>query len=148
MNLSEMKHVLTARHIQLTRSLGQSFLHDGNQLRRIVAAAELSKSDRILEIGPGLGPLTELLVAEASEVFAIEKDRRLVEFLRERFASEVAVVSHSEISSSRAKLKLLEADALEFLRRDQRDWTLWKLVSNLPYSVASPNSTRMGEATE
>ena len=147
MNLSEMKHVLTARHIQLTRSLGQSFLHDGNQLRRIVAGAELSKSDRILEIGPGLGPLTELLVAEASEVFAIEKDRRLVEFLRERFASDVALVSHSEISSSRAKLKLLEGDALEFLRRDQRDWSSWKLVSNLPYSVASPILVELAQAT-
>ncbi|MGH7994602.1 MAG: rRNA adenine N-6-methyltransferase family protein [Limisphaerales bacterium] len=85
MKLSEMRELLAARGIQLTKSLGQNFLHDGNQLRRIVEAAELSKADKILEIGPGLGPLTELLLENAGEVLAIEKDARLVEFLRERY---------------------------------------------------------------
>ena len=65
-------------------SLGQNFLHDGNQLRRIVDAAELTKPDKVLEIGPGLGPLTELLLERAGAVLAIEKDARLVEVLRER----------------------------------------------------------------
>ncbi len=82
-----MRELLAARGIQLTKSLGQNFLHDGNQLRRIVEAAELSKADKILEIGPGLGPLTELLLEKAGEVLAIEKDARLVEFLRERFVN-------------------------------------------------------------
>jgi hypothetical protein len=86
MTLSEIKHILAERRIQLTRSLGQSFLHDGNQLRRIVAAAELTKADKVLEVGPGLGPLTELLLGHAGEVLAIEKDARLVEVLGKRFA--------------------------------------------------------------
>ena len=77
MTLSEMRQILTGRGIQLTKSLGQNFLHDGNQLRRIVAAAELSQADKVLEIGPGLGPLTELLLAQAGEVLAIEMDQRL-----------------------------------------------------------------------
>ena len=85
MKLSEMRELLAARGIQLTKSLGQNFLHDANQLRRIVTAAELSKPDKVLEIGPGLGPLTELLLEKAGEVLAIEKDARLVEFLREQF---------------------------------------------------------------
>ena len=63
MTLTEMRRLLDERGIRLTRSLGQNFLHDGNQLRRIVAAAELSATDHVLEIGPGLGPLTELLLA-------------------------------------------------------------------------------------
>ena len=63
MNLSEMKMLLAEAGIQLTKSLGQNFLHDGNQIRRIVDAAALAESDRVLEIGPGLGPLTEWLVA-------------------------------------------------------------------------------------
>ncbi len=79
MKLTEMKQVLASGRIQLTKSLGQNFLHDGNQLRRIVDAAALAKTDRVLEVGPGLGPLTELLLAEAGEVLAIEKDRRLFE---------------------------------------------------------------------
>src|SRR5471032_1785364 len=80
-----MREVLTKRDIQLTRSLGQNFLHDANQLQRIVEAAELSKEDKVLEIGPGLGPLTELLLEKAGDVLAIELDGRLVEVLRERF---------------------------------------------------------------
>ena len=125
MTLSELRRVLDERGIQLTKSLGQHFLHDANQLRRIVEAAELTAADRVLEIGPGLGPLTELLLADAAEVFAIEKDQRLVAELKRRFAEE-------------PRLRLLHADALALLQREPRDWSGWKLVSNLPYSVASP----------
>src|SRR5579862_214365 len=89
MKLSEMRELLAREEIQLTKSLGQNFLHDGNQLRRIVKAAELSEGDKVLEIGPGLGPLTELLVDHAGEVLAIEKDARLVEVLRKRFRLEM-----------------------------------------------------------
>src|SRR5579862_1908502 len=131
MKLSEMRELLATRGIQLTKSLGQNFLHDGNQLRRIIEAAELSKADKILEIGPGLGPLTELLLENAGEVLAIEKDARLVEFLRERFG-------HSKLKTQNLTFNLLHADALAFLKRERRDWNEWKLVANLPYSVASP----------
>ena len=78
MKLSEMKQILGSGQIQLTKSLGQNFLHDANQLRRIVDAAALTQADQVLEIGPGLGPLTELLVEQAGEVLAIEMDGRLV----------------------------------------------------------------------
>ncbi len=145
MTLTEMREILKARDLQLTKSLGQNFLHDGNQLRRIVAAAELSATDRVLEIGPGLGPLTELLLASGAPVLAIEKDGRLTTFLRERFAQEL-------------NLTLLHDDALAYLQRraggsqspldlpapEDGDCkspappTPWKLVANLPYSVASP----------
>ena len=149
MKLSEMRAVLSAREIQLTKSLGQNFLHDANQLERIVAAAEITKSDKVLEIGPGLGPLTALLVTRAGEVLAIEKDHRLVEVLRGRFAldSEGRVLrvpnSAGEESQGLAELvppkfTLVHDDALEFIRREPRDWRDWKLVANLPYSVASP----------
>ncbi len=144
MKLTEMRELLAARGIQLTKSLGQNFLHDANQLRRIVTAAELSRHDKVLEIGPGLGPLTELLLENAGGVLAIEKDARLVEFLRERFnVGQVSRLSPSELSEKSETgappvLQLLHADALEFLKREPRDWSDWKLVANLPYSVASP----------
>src|SRR5271167_730464 len=83
-----MREVLTRRDIHLTKSLGQNFLHDANQLQKIIDAAEMSKTDKVLEIGPGLGPLTELLLEKAGEVLAIEMDLRLVDFLRERFGTE------------------------------------------------------------
>ncbi len=126
-----MRELLATRGIQLTKSLGQNFLHDANQLRRIIALAELKKTGRVLEIGPGLGPLTELLLETAGNVLAIEKDARLVEVLRERFLDPQSVTRHPQ-------LELLHADALEFLKREPRDWHDWKLVANLPYSVASP----------
>ena len=137
MKLSEMRELLAKRDIQLTRSLGQNFLHDQNQLQKIVEAAELSKSDKVLEIGPGLGPLTELLLEKAGEVLAIEMDRRLVEVLRERFPNP-----KSEIRNP--KFELLHADALKFLQNEKRDWSDWKLVANLPYSVASPILVELG----
>ncbi|HEX7860511.1 MAG TPA: 16S rRNA (adenine(1518)-N(6)/adenine(1519)-N(6))-dimethyltransferase RsmA [Verrucomicrobiae bacterium] len=120
-----MRDLLTARGIQLSKSLGQNFLHDANQLQRIASLGELTASDKILEIGPGLGPLTELLLDSGGKVFAIEKDRRLVDFLRERFAD-------------RTNFDLLQDDALAYLKDKDRDWSGWKLVANLPYSVASP----------
>jgi 16S rRNA (adenine1518-N6/adenine1519-N6)-dimethyltransferase len=146
MTLTEMRSLLAKRDIQLTRSLGQNFLHDQNQLRKIVEAAEIQTTDKILEIGPGLGPLTELLLEKAGEVLAIEMDLRLVDFLRERFGTEErdaellssALKSPDATSNQNASFHLLHDDALEFLRRESRDWSDWKLVANLPYSVASP----------
>lgn len=133
MTLSEIKQLLATNEIRLTRSLGQNFLHDGNQLRRIVRAAELKRTDNVLEIGPGLGPLTELLLAQARLVLAVEKDVRLVALLRQRFESTAYLDGQS-----RAEFRLVHDDALEYLRREPIDWSGWKLVSNLPYSIASP----------
>lgn len=90
MTLNEMRSLLESRGIQLTKSLGQNFLHDGNQLRRIASAAEIVSTDRILEVGPGLGPLTELLLVQAASVLAIEKDARLVSVLRENFSGALS----------------------------------------------------------
>src|SRR5687768_371617 len=102
MKLSKMREILAERGIHLTKSLGQNFLHDANQLKRIAAAAELTATDRVLEIGPGLGPLTELLVEHAAEVLAIEKDARLVQVLTRRFPKN-------------RNLTVLHADALDYL---------------------------------
>src|SRR2546426_6171822 len=108
MKLSEIKHILTESNIRLSKSLGQNFLHDGNQLRRIVAAGELKPSDRVLEIGPGLGPLTDLLLAQAGNVLAVEKDRRLVDVLLDSMA-----VGGGSARGVRPKLLLVHDDALQ-----------------------------------
>lgn len=125
MNLSTLRQILASGGIRLTRSLGQNFLHDANQLNRIVRAADLSPADRVLEIGPGLGALTERLLPRCGELLAIEKDRRLFDWLAEHYAGA-------------RHLTLLHADALEYLCQTPRDWSDWKVAANLPYSVASP----------
>ena len=149
-----MKQIIAQCGLRLTKSLGQNFLHDANQLRRIVAAADLSRADKVLEIGPGLGPLTELLRDRAGEVLAIEKDARLVELLANSKASspqpsppeEEREKTGARGQASRAGFTLLHEDALKFLKRELRDWSEWKVVSNLPYSVASPIVVELAQA--
>lgn len=125
MTLSEMRELIARHELRLTKSLGQNFLHDGNQLRKIIRAAELEAAGPVLEIGPGLGPLTELLLAAGCLVTAIEMDQFLLAILRERFAGVT-------------RLNLIHGDALTILRDYPHDWTPFKLVANLPYSVGSP----------
>jgi 16S rRNA (adenine1518-N6/adenine1519-N6)-dimethyltransferase len=132
--LSEIKLLLAQRGLKLTKSLGQNFLHDQNQLRRILRAAEVGPADKVLEIGPGLGPLTALLVEQAGVVLAIEKDRRLFDYLAQKF-------------STVSNLQLIHADALQYLRENRR-WGGWKLAANLPYSVASPLLVELAQAAE
>jgi 16S rRNA (adenine1518-N6/adenine1519-N6)-dimethyltransferase len=125
MKLSEMRELLGSRGIQLTKSLGQNFLHDQNQIQKIIAFGGVGPGDKVLEIGPGLGPLTESLLRAGAHVLAIEMDARLCNVLRDRFTAD-------------SNFDLLHADALQFLKTTKRDWTGWKLISNLPYSVGSP----------
>jgi 16S rRNA (adenine1518-N6/adenine1519-N6)-dimethyltransferase len=144
MKLPEMRRLLSEHGIHLTKSLGQSFLHEEKVIVRIAAAGELTRADKVLEIGPGLGPLTGLLLAQAGEVLAIEMDARLLELLRKRWDAGLltapeGLVDRPAISADQPPtLQLVHADALKFLEKEPRDWRGWKLVSNLPYSVASP----------
>lgn len=108
-----------------SKVLGQNFLIDGNILRIMVDAAEIGDGDRVLEVGPGLGIVTELLAAQAQHVVAIEKDRRLFHHLVTAFAEQPA-------------LTLMHADALDVnLGELIRAHHLNKMVANLPYSVGS-----------
>jgi 16S rRNA (adenine1518-N6/adenine1519-N6)-dimethyltransferase len=132
MTLTDIREILSERDLKLSKSLGQNFLHDQNQVRRIVAAAEAGPGEKILEIGPGLGPLTEALLERGCEVLAIEKDKRLFEFLRQKFAGA-------------SRLQLLHEDALDYLK-SHRSWAGWKLVSNLPYSVGSSILVELAQA--
>ena len=81
-----------------------------------------------------------MLVEEVGEVLAIEKDGRLVEVLKERFNVEQSsgLSLTSEGTGETPVLRLLHDDALDYLKRGARDWSDWKMVANLPFSVASP----------
>ena len=125
MTLSEIRNILNDEDIMLTKWLGQTFMHDQNQLRKIVALAKLAQDDSVIEIGPGLGPLTGLLLEAVSHVTAIETDRRLIKLLGERLGQ-------------RENLTLQHADAMKIVRKAEFDWSGHKLVANLPYSIASP----------
>src|SRR5579862_9086585 len=83
MTLSEVRQLLAKFDIRPSKALGQNFLIDGNILRILVEQADLRRDETVLEIGPGLGALTVELVGRAKRVAAIEKDRRLCQYLRE-----------------------------------------------------------------
>ncbi|HWA64534.1 MAG TPA: 16S rRNA (adenine(1518)-N(6)/adenine(1519)-N(6))-dimethyltransferase RsmA [Candidatus Paceibacterota bacterium] len=109
-------------NVSAKKSLGQNFLINAGVAARIVEAAELSATDTILEIGPGTGLLTRLLVQHAGTVIAIEKDHRLIEELRKEFLD--------------SSVQVREGDALEF---DPTEFNLvsdsYKIVANLPYYI-------------
>ena len=84
MKLSEIPALLREIGVSPVKSLGQNFLHDRNLARWIVDQANVTAGDYVVEIGPGLGALTEFALAKGARVLAIEKDKRLVQFLREQ----------------------------------------------------------------
>ncbi|MHC4246814.1 MAG: rRNA adenine N-6-methyltransferase family protein, partial [Planctomycetota bacterium] len=87
--LKEIKHLLERRGLQPRYRLGQNFLHDHNQLRKIVAAAGVESGDLVLEVGPGTGTLTEALVEAGADVVAAELDPEMAAIVEERLGDRV-----------------------------------------------------------
>ena len=85
MTLTEVRQLLTELDLRPSKALGQNFLIDGNILQIILREADIRRDETVLEIGPGLGVLTEKLLERAKHVVAIEKDMRLCEYLRQQF---------------------------------------------------------------
>jgi len=123
MKLSEIDATLREIRVSPVKTLGQNFLHDRNLARWIVEKAALSPDDYVVEIGPGLGALTEFILESGARVLAIEKDQRLVEFLRKRFAG--------------SRLEVVHGDALDFDLRSLFAEPRVKLLGNLPYYISS-----------
>ncbi len=112
--------------MQKKKSLGQHFLRNHAILAKIVAAADLGSDDTVLEVGPGEGDLTALLLEKARKVVAVEKDDRLIPFLQEKFAAEITA----------GKLELVHADILS---SNPSAYGLmpsaYAIVANLPYYI-------------
>ena len=123
MKLSDLRATLQEIHVSPVKTLGQNFLHDQNVARWIVDQAQVTSDDYVVEIGPGLGALTKFLLEKGARVLAIEKDTRLANFLRERFADE--------------RLEILNMDALKFDARTLFAHRRVKLLGNLPYNISS-----------
>ncbi len=124
MNKNEIISILNCLGKRPNKGLGQNFLIDNNILDKIVDSAEIKKGDRVLEIGPGLGVLTNALVESGATITFIEKDKSLAERLDKQpplakgargICSDAAKTDFSDLMGSKP----------------------WKFVSNLPYSITS-----------
>lgn len=139
----DTKATLARLDIKPNRRLGQNFLVDERVRDRVIAAAGIRPDETILEIGPGLGALTEALAQRTQQVVAVEKDGRLVDFLTERFAGmpNVAIVN-SDVR--RVDLvKLVNGDERSGVRgakpRTEGASPLareWSVIANPPYYLA------------
>lgn len=117
------REILADLGVRPSKALGQNFLHDRKIVRRIADTAELTSDDLVVEIGPGLGILTDELAKRAGEVIAVELDSRLAEHLRDRLDP--------------AKVRVVEADILQVDLAELTGGRPYQVVANLPYSVAA-----------
>lgn len=134
---------LAALGIRPKKGLGQNFLIDPAHRSHIVAAAELTPDDTVLEVGPGPGVLTELIAAQAGRVIAVELDDRLIPFLRQRFADQPQVtIVHGDILKLDIGAQVLGAE------RDQSPFPNphYKVIANLPYYITSAAVRHLLEA--
>lgn len=111
--------------IRAKKSLGQNFLINPRILDKIVAAAEITKEDIILEVGPGMGNLTKKLAEKTNHVVAIEKDHRLISVLKEKF-------------KNCPNVEIIESDILKFNVTSYMLYAIsYKIVANIPYYITS-----------
>ena len=122
------RHILNAFHLRASKRLGQNFLVDRGVVQGIVDAAELSPADTVLEIGPGIGTLTQGLAETGARVVAVELDKKLPAVLAETLKGydNVTIVPGDIL-----KLNIMETLGLPAGER-------FKVVANLPYYITTP----------
>ncbi|GAF14292.1 LOW QUALITY PROTEIN: dimethyladenosine transferase [Bacillus sp. JCM 19045] len=124
------KEILAKHQFHLKKSLGQNFLIDLNILHHIVDASGISERDGVIEIGPGIGALTEQLAKKAKQVVAFEIDDRLIPVLEDTLSPYPNIrIIHSDV---------LKADIAEVIKQSFSDVGKIHVVANLPYYVTTP----------
>lgn len=143
--LNDIKALLESHGLRPKHSLGQNFLHDANQMRRILAAAKPREGDLVLEVGPGTGALSEWVLEAGATLVAVEIDRDLEPILRDRVAPRATRPGQFElvVDDVLEGKHAVNPRVIEALRRasntpDGAPLPPFKLIANLPYHVASP----------
>jgi len=137
MNLTSkkvVKYLLKKYGTRPLKRLGQNFLIDKSVLKKIIESADLRSKDIVSEIGPGVGTLTQEIAKRVKRVIAIEKDKKMIEILKETLRD----------------FKNIEITQGDVLKLDPKSYTLkpYKIVANLPYYIVSPVIRKFLELTE
>ena len=121
--------ILQKYHFNFQKKYGQNFLIDTGVLDRIITAAEITKEDCVLEIGPGIGTMTQYLAERAGEVVAVEIDQNLIPILKETLAAydNVTVIQDD----------ILKVDVRKIVEEKNGGKPI-KVVANLPYYITTP----------
>jgi 16S rRNA (adenine1518-N6/adenine1519-N6)-dimethyltransferase len=125
--MSSPSEIIKRYDIKPRKKLSQSFLMDQNIIKNIAAAAQINKDDIVVEIGAGIGVLTEILAQQAQKIIAVELDNNLVELLKEKLAGYNNVEIH-------------QGDILkfDFNPLPVKEGKKVKVVGNVPYNISSP----------
>ena len=138
--VTEIQSLLARHGTEPNRRLGQNFLIDGNLMRRMVDEAELdAERDVVLEVGTGTGSLTRMLSDRAARVVTVETDKKLIPVIEEVLAGRTNV--RSLIADALAGKHTVAPEAMEAVAAASGEvgpGARFKLVSNLPYSIATP----------
>ena len=132
-SLKETKFLMKKYKIKANKGLGQNFLIDDNALEDIANGATIGENDLVIEIGPGLGSLTKILLEKAKKVICIELDKKMIKILHDRF---IAYNNLSLINADILKINLNELIKQE--REENNNIENVKVVANLPYYITTP----------
>ena len=129
-NVGYVEHSVKQNHFQIKKQFGQNFLTDSHILEKIVEASEVTKKDAVIEIGPGLGALTEVLCEQAGFVLAYEIDKDLLPILEQNLKA----FSNYKILNQ----DILKANILSDISLYLEKYNTIYLVANLPYYITTP----------
>ena len=128
----ETKFIMNKYHITANKSLGQNFLISEDAVSSIIESASITKQDLIIEIGPGLGTLTQQLLEKAGKVICIELDTKMVNIITDRFSlyDNIQIINEDVL-----KVNLQEVIKKE---KQENNFQNAKVVANLPYYITTP----------
>ena len=134
MNVYEETQLILHKYkIQANKSLGQNFLVDDNVIDEIIRSSNIDKQDLIIEIGPGLGVLTNRLLQEANNIIAVELDKRMVNILQDRFIININGQAESKLEIINEDVLKINLNEIIAEKRKQTEIKNVKIVANLPY---------------
>lgn len=134
----ETQFILHKYKIQANKSLGQNFLVNDNVIDEIIRSSNIDKQDLIIEIGPGLGVLTNRLLQESNNVVAVELDKRMVNILKDRFAQNINDQAESKLEIINEDILKINLNQLIAEKRKNQEIKHVKIVANLPYYISTP----------